>query len=466
MNRHISSLCLLVSAAVLFVSCLNSDEEKVTLYDDVAITEFQITSAKVYKHTTSSKGEDSVYVDTDETVQYYPFYIDQLKGEIYNVDSLPAGTDAKTLLCGYSTKNNGFVVIENETRDSLKSLMTTDSTDFTKPRYLRVYSSDGQTFRSYKVTVNIHNERANEFRWNRLADNAELAALTGMRAVTLGGRILVLGGGNGSTAVYSTAETDGGSWTRTAAALGEDAYNNVVSRNDTLFVLDGGVIKASTDGASFTDVAVCPEIARLAGGSTTELYALGTDGGLMVSADGGRSWTAETLDAGAAFLPAQDMAYSCSVFSGTDSADYVILAGSRGTDSYPDDRQDVVWRKIVEYSAGSPKGKWAYMESDEYVYYPLPRLSGLNLLSYNGSVIAFGGAGIGACDKPAFSQIYESRDGGITWKRNGSYAFPSGFDTSAPSVASAVDSQGNIWLVCAGSGQVWRGRLNSVGWEK
>ena len=46
------------------------------------------------------------------------------------------------LLCGVYTKNNAMVYIENAARDSMKSLSSTDSTDFSKPRYLRAYASD------------------------------------------------------------------------------------------------------------------------------------------------------------------------------------------------------------------------------------------------------------------------------------------------------------------------------------
>ena len=83
MSKNIGHLCLLFAAATLLVSCLDTDyTDDVTLYDDIAITQFQITSAKITKHTTSSTGEDSTYVVDDQSVADYPFYIDLLKGEI------------------------------------------------------------------------------------------------------------------------------------------------------------------------------------------------------------------------------------------------------------------------------------------------------------------------------------------------------------------------------------------------
>ena len=94
MSNKIGRACLLLMAALLFVSCLDDDyTDDITLYDDNAITQFNLTTAKLTVHTTTSGGEDSTYVIHTETVADYPFYIDQLKGEIYNVDSLPKGID-------------------------------------------------------------------------------------------------------------------------------------------------------------------------------------------------------------------------------------------------------------------------------------------------------------------------------------------------------------------------------------
>jgi hypothetical protein len=41
-----------------------------------------------------------------------------------------------------------------------------------------------------------------------------------------------------------------------------------------------------------------------------------------------------------------------------------------------------------------------------------------------------------------------------------------GFDKNAKSVAVAVDADNFIWLISSGTGEVWRGRLNKMGWKK
>ena len=108
-----------------------------------------------------------------------------------------------------------------------------------------------------------------------------------------------------------------------------------------------------------------------------------------------------------------------------DSTDYVMLAGNRSIEAYPDDSTAVVWRKIVEYSNGSEQGKWVYLDQDSRNNYLLPRLAGLTVIAYGDSELA-----------------------------------------SATAFAAATDADGHIWIVCAGTGQVWRGRLNSMGWQQ
>ena len=125
----------------------------------------------------------------------------------------------------------------------------------------------------------------------------------------------------------------------------------------------------------------------------------------------------------------------------------------------------MVWRKVVDYSKNATKASWNYMErnavSDSLA---LPRLENLTMVKYDDGILALGGKGIGGCDKPAYSMIYQSRDNGITWKYNSCYVLPDDFNNSATKVTATVDGDNFIWLYCEGSGQVWRGRLNKLGW--
>lgn len=465
MERFYNPIYLLLSAVVLFASCLESDDNEYELYDDAAIVSFSLTNAKMLMHTTSSTGGDSTYYANTSLVAEYPFSIDHQKGEIFNQDSLPYGVDPSRVLCAYATLNNGMVGLENEVGDTVSYLQTTDTTDFSKPRYLRVYSSDNSVSRRYKVTVNVHKEVADSFRWKRMADASVFAGMQHVRSIVLGNKLVVLGNDGAKTGVYvNETSANDGSWNE-AAALGVSASRNAVVKGDTLFVLDGQTLKWSLDAQSFAVVAEATGLKQLVGGCLTELYALGNDGSMQVSKDGGISWTADALDDEASLLPQQDIDYSCSAFSYNADTDYVLLVGNRSVADYSQDSTAMVWRKIVEYAADSKTYKWAFIGYNYPSLYPLPRLAGLQVINYGNSLLAIGGAGIGTCTEAQLTNIYESRDGGITWKTNSIYSLPETLNTSATSFSMTVDKDNFIWIICAGTGEVWRGRLNKMGWE-
>ncbi len=471
MMRNLGSLGLLFSTMLIFASCLSNENEETVLYNDAAITSFQITTAKIIHHTTSKMtGGDSTYVVTNTSMSSYVFDIDQNLGRISNTDSLPVGTDASTLLCSYSSRNNGVAAIKSVNSDSIKILLTTDSTDFTLPRTLFVYSSNGENMRTYTVEVNVHKESADSFHWNRLPDNAEVAALNGIKAFFMGGKVVLAGSDGQSTKIYYT--TDGNAWTKGETTLGGEAYANVALKDDTLFVVDGNSLKYTTDGNTFTDVAGADGL-RLVGATSDELYAYDGNNTMKVSADGGRSWEDDTVDDDATLLPTEDIASCSMAFAHSDSTDYVLMAGSRGGYDQSTDKKDslymdkaVVWRKIVEQSQVKEQGKWVLLSPESISGYPLPRMESLSVFGYDGKIMAFGGSGKGTCTATAYATFYISNDGGITWKGDSRYNVPSTFDKTATTVAATADGDGYIWLVCGGTGQVWRGRLNSMGWQK
>ena len=205
-------------------------------------------------------------------------------------------------------------------------------------------------------------------------------------------------------------------------------------------------------------------IKQLLGGCSTEQYALSTDNKLMVSRDGGTTWQEDLLDEDPSLLPVQDLSLTSYQMGYADNTDYVVLVGNRSTDSYPQEETAVVWRKIVDNGAYAPEGQWTYVTPRSNNPYLLPRMKDLSIVKYDDGILAIGGAGIGGATKTPWSQIYKSRDNGITWKYDNTYQLPSGFNKDATKVKMSTDGK-TLWLHCSGTGQVWRGQLNKLGWE-
>lgn len=461
MARYAHSICLMFFAAVLFTACVEDDETEVILYDDIAITDFEITSGTV-------SGTEDV------SLSAYPFSIDHLNGLIFNTDSLPMGTDPSTLVCTYSTKNNGLVYIEDLMGDGWSQLTTSNAVNFGPDRNLMVMSSGNGGERRYTVSVRIHQEAGDEFRWARLPDNQKLAAGQGVKAVVCDDRLLVFCREGSSTVMMFADVAGNGGLTDAAETFGADAYANVAVFDGQVYVLDGQTLKVSADGGmtfaektyTYTDAdGNAGTIARLVGAGTKEMYAISSDRRIAVSRDGGATWAPDNgTAADSEWLPDEDVAFCCAPFAHADSTDYVLMAGNCNTDKFAGDTTAVVWRKIAEYASDSKSGQWVYIDLDPKAPFALPRMANIAVAGYDGRIIAIGGAGKGGCTLAPYTQMYDSRDGGITWKRNADYALPDDFDSTATDVAAVTDGDNNLWLVCAGTGQVWRGRMNRLGW--
>jgi hypothetical protein len=85
---------------------------------------------------------------------------------------------------------------------------------------------------------------------------------------------------------------------------------------------------------------------------------------------------------------------------------------------------------------------------------------------YGEYIIGLGGKSEGDLIIEPYSKMYVSHDGGLTWKYDSRFALPVGLDTDATSVGMAIDKNNYIWMVFSGSGQIYYGRLNSMGWKK
>jgi hypothetical protein len=464
MKKIFSFICLSLSTMFLLTSCLNSNDD--SYYGDTAITAFTLGTLNRYVHVKTSAGKDSTY-KTTLTGSSYNFYIDQTNRTIYNPDSLPIWTDNSKVVCTITSKNSGVVYYKSLKSDSVFYHSSSDSVDFSKPRTFYVFATDGSAYRQYTINVNVHQELSDTFIWHRISTNSTIAAFTGMKALELNGTILLFGTNGSETAIYSTPEAGGEEWTKmtTNVTLDADAYKNIVIHNGLVFVKSNRSILKSSDGISWTTITGTTDIENLVASSTTRLFAT-KDHNLISSLDEGLNWTKENLDEDSTLLPSRDFTYYTMPLASNDSIDRVMIVGNRSFESYPDDTTSVVWNKIEEYSNGNNTGTWTYynVANDNYSGYA-PRLTNFTMVPYDDGVLAFGGDGLGKSKATAFDHFYQSRDNGITWKNNSTYYFPDGFSSSKTSFTAVKDTKNNLWLICGESGQIWRGRLNRLGWD-
>lgn len=465
MKSKFAAFAMLFVAVFTLGSCLNSDDDFVYT-DDSAITSFSVTTVKQYIHILSSTGADSVYTSTT-SLTGYRFSIDQNNNIIFNIDSLPYGVDATKILCSVSASNSGTVLIKSKTSDTLSYVSSTDSIDFSVPRQLQVVSNSGKALRKYTVTVNVHKEAADSFKWHEMAVSAVLQNLSTVKTVAVSAadgtqRVMLFGSDGNHTYIYTYKDAEG--WkvasTNLNHQLDANVCNSVVTKNDSVYISENGNILRSADGSQWESVANATPAVRLVAASPVRLYAYSADAQLLASADCGHTWAAATIDTDASFLPSGETTYTCTQLSTNADSYRVTLIGTRA------DGTMAVWGKIDEAAANSENQPWAYYEVSADNRHALPTLSGISVAAYDGSLFV-----LGTPDASSAAQLYASRDGGITWAADTLLGMPTGFNLSlqaSPATAKTltVDGKNFLWMVNATTGATWRGRINRLGWEK
>lgn len=461
MKGKLLSFILLLTAMFSLASCLSTDEDEVTYYNDTAITSFSLGTLKRVVTVHKASG-DSTYTE-DFDASGYAMYIDQMGGRIYNADLLPQGVDATKVICTVGTKNGGTAVIKNVDSDTLRYISSSDSIDFSQVRTVYVYANDMTARREYKVKINVHNEVGDTLIWRDKTANTAFASLRGMKAVAMAGTLYVFGTDGAATTVYSTATADGNSWTaNTSQTFDADAYAGAVTDSTHLFIYSGSQVWRSADGSSWQAMGTASGIVRLLGASKNNLYALGTDNGIKVSADGGSTWADDDIEDGSnlAMMPGRDISCVTLPLKTNAGINRVTLVGNR-TDNA--DGTAVVWAKL-ENTDGTTIDPWIYYEQEDENKYHAPRLNNLTAFGYDGGILALGGAGLGACTEAAFKQFYFSVDEGITWRTDSLFVLPEPFDCSQTVFAITADRENRIWIVSGSNGKVWCGRVNRLGW--
>ena len=462
------SLALLFSAGFVFASCLKDDARDITYYDDTAITAFTLGKLSLRVDSTTKDGKkDSVYYRKLDAKKYV-FYIDQINKRVYNLDSLPYGVDQKKIVGTFSTRNAGVVTLKSLTSDSTAYYKNgQDSVDFTSERTFVVYSNSQKYSQKYTVDVRVHKQKPNDFKWNQLATVSAFASLQGLRVANAGSMVLVFGSTGSATVVYGSPIADGKAWAKLVPSFSPDAnaWQNAVSFNGTAYVLSGGRLWKSDDATSWTDLGVAASaMSRLLGASNAGLHLLGTDGQLYLAKAGTTQIASQALAASSAYLPQQDFNMFVWNHSASDKTEQVVLLGNRKEADYASDAAPVVWGKVFEYGQASSTQKWAYYNSLE-AEPRLPRMSNLQVVTHGPVLLAVGGAGMGASSSvQALKDVYVSADGGLSWRTNRIYTMPTDIAKNTTHFAMGADKDNHIWLVCAGTGKVWRVRKNSVGW--
>lgn len=248
-------ILLIALFAVAVTSCKDKNKDD----DDVIV--YSTSTSNTLVSSFSLQANAKVLADLDSV----HFTVDPVRCQIYNVDSLPVGTNVSHLLTRltfksavgtvkyYLTYSKGGVV----TRDTITyTSSSTDSLNFTGSVILEVNSYDGTETRRYDIHVNVHQSEPDTLLWPMTARHdlpSATDAAVAQRTAQCGDRIACLVQ-NGNDYSISWPNFDLDLYLVKAQSFGFEPDVNSFSVSDNAYYLldTAGELHTSTDCETWT----------------------------------------------------------------------------------------------------------------------------------------------------------------------------------------------------------------------
>ena len=446
----IASLCL---AAFTITSCLDSDEIEFEFSENASITNFSINNIDT-KVTVKKNGKDTVIIKTLFGADY-KFSINQNTGEIFNVDSLPLGTDVTKVVPNITADTPGiYMVSDKDTiwRDG-------DSLNFEKPIKFKVMAYTGKFGRVYTAHVNVHQQNPDTITWAKINGNFH-KLIQEQKAVYANNQIFVFS--KQQDYVFMTNSINGKDWSNLRSTnLPQFAdYRSVMYWNNSFYILANHDLYISNDGITWEKSTAALKFNQLVANielpNSKKITAI-TEDGLYAESSNGTEWN--IFEEIPSSFPQNSNYVSYPLRTNTNLGRLVVMGPSAASDS-----TTVAWGQLAT------EHDWAQMsyEDNESL---CPNFENPTLIHYNNQLYAFGGPVRTKKVTPAFQNFYSSADHGISWKKETKIlAFPETFASlygiAKGNYSCVVDKDNHIWFMWGNSGEVWRGRINRLGFEK
>ena len=462
LGKHISTLLLaLVATSSILCSCSSSDDDAAELSDNCYISSFTLGTLRRTIYGLTSAGMDSIYT-TAFSGSYFPMIIDQRKQRIENLDSLPIRTLTDRVLV--SVAFEGTLLWRKADISTLEDTTWTaynknDSIDLTDSLHFRVYAENTKSSRTYTVKVNIHQQQSDSTTWDSLGIVTALEPTTERKATVWNNKLTILATqADGTLLCVQHPLGTSGEWAGQNTVGTANAIPSTLQQqgNRLLLSTSDGQVLESTDAITWS-AASFPTLAglRLVAASDDYVYALAA-GRLYRS--NGATWDEEPLDDDASLLPTDQL--NSVFYTLKNGMPRLILVGRKAVA----DTHATIWAKSWEKGTEAEEG-WMYYTPNNADKYRCPALRNLCIVPYDNGLQALGGRSEDGTHQ-ALDVIRHSSDHGITWKTydnndmNVDHALQKAAQ-AAQYITATADDNHFLWIV-AGN-QVWRGRINRLG---
>ena len=411
---------MLLLTTLIATSCLSSSNKEFELSSDDTIHEFAI---------------DTVYG------KRVIFSIDNIENQLFNLDSLPIGAD--TIINKIQIKNIATMGAWIYHADTLFNYLN-DSIDLRSPFELTVKSMDQEHKRTYYIDVRVHRQDPDSLSWKLTSPSYTPSSINDASFMgNLGKKIFTF---TSTGKAFTATSPHGNNWEEiTPTGLpANPVIKNLITQNNQLYLHIDNKLYESIDGVEWTESKFNTiDIDVLIAVTPTKLMAISTTDGKQH-------------------------------FFVTDLKEDKWVKGNEVPTDFPKDNISSTFYERTKttmmmgtptdggntYSWMSESGmNWVKQES-KYTENDCPFFKYPHLIYYNSQLYAFGGD---------YSTIYKSLNG-IDWKEiKTKFMLPEDFK-DRKQCAITIDNENYIWVSWNNSAkhtnEVWRGRLNKLGFRK
>ena len=444
--------------ACCITSCLDSDVQEYELSSNSSITAFSITDSIITRYPAVVNGKDTT-LSKSVVGKNYPFVINQNEGLIYNPDSLPMGTDVSKVVIDIAADTEWIYIVAE--KDSVWN--AEDSLSFVKPIQFKVLAQNGTFGRIYTAKINVSQQDPELLAWSQLKGNFS-KNIQAQKAVYMNNHIYVFGDTDSQVVMTMTSTQDGKTWSEpTSIDIPVKAdYTSAMAWGNQLYMLADGELYTSENGLNWAKAETTQRFSKLLANIYSEYSQklVGVDANnYYIESTDGLTW--DCYEAMPANFPTSQTVFASYALDTNDKLGKIIVLGNSPTAT---DTTTVAWTQLNDESY------WTELSLEDNRY-ACPNFENIHMIHYNDMLYAFGGAAQhkGAID--AFTKIYASEDDGISWSPiTEKILFPEEFnalyDQAEGNYSCIVDDQQYIWIMWGQTGEVWRGRINKLGFDK
>jgi hypothetical protein len=460
--KILAVICSLIFTAIATTSCLKSDDTDVEYSSNASITAFSINDIET-KYTAKTSDNKDTTITVTLTGSDYVFSIDQNKRLIQNVDSLPVGTDIKSVVVNITADTN-YIIIVNQEDSNKDSLWTsTDSLNYEKPILMKVIAADGTYGPIYTTKINVHKQVPDSLVWSSM--NSNITKVEGkQKSIYFKDNILVAFVSEGKAHITSTSINDGKVWSDPYDISVDNVdVSSLMVWGDSVYILAANTLYKSSDAKEWEKVSSAPQLKNLVASyyssDAAALSAINSDNKFVITNDG-VSWTVkEDVDAR---FPRENLSYTAFATKHNSSIYKMLVMGNNPALS--EDSTTTIWGLLNTENEWT---EYSYNRNGRYC----PNLDNITMINYNSKLYAFGGkSNNGIKEYKPFSKFFVSENEGANWLPvNSMVMFPEKFESlyndAEGNYSCTVDKDNYIWIIWSNSTEIWKGRINKLGFK-